>query len=306
MKRRGFLLTGLGSAWGAQRSSQPAAQRPAPAKAKITSSVMLWMLKGSIEEKLEIAAKAGLQCVGLTSEYAEWNDADMDLFKKRCQSFGLGIHSVQALSNSKDRPLSMVDAAAREAFLDAVRRAIAAAQKLDVPQISVQSGEQLKAPDPRQQYAAMVESAKRAGDLAARANVTAAIEPVSIKLGKRATFLNTCVEGLKLVREAESPNFRLLFDIYHEQIQTGNVIRTITDAAPFTAAFHVADNPGRNEPGTGELNYANIYRAIQKAGFAGYVAFEYSPTGEPIASLTKAVSEMRAALTTADAKAPAP
>lgn len=256
---------------------------------------MLWMLKGSIEEKLEIAAKAGLQCVGLTSEYQEWTGADIARFKKRCQSFGLGIHSVQAVSNSKDQPLSMVDAAARETLLEAVRRAVTAAQNLEVPQISLQSGEQLPGRRTEEQYAALVECGKRAGELAARANLIAAIEPVSTKLNRRTTFLNTCVEGLKLVREVDNPNFRLLFDIYHEQVQAGNVIRTITDATPFTATFHVADNPGRNEPGTGELNYPNIYRAIQKAGFAGYIAMEYSPLGDPVASLTKAVNEMRAA-----------
>ena len=90
-----------------------------------------------------------------------------------------------------------------------------------------------------------------------------------------------------------NPHFRLLFDIYHEQVQIGNVTRTLTEAAPHVAVFHVADNPGRNDPGTGEMNYANIYKAIQKTGYAGYVCMEYLPLADPVESLMKSVDEMK-------------
>ena len=59
------------------------------------------------------------------------------------------------------------------------------------------------------------------------------------------------------------------------------------------AVFHVADNPGRNDPGTGEMNYANIYKAIQKTGFGGYVTMEYLPLGDQVASLTKSLNQFR-------------
>lgn len=89
---------------------------------------------------------------------------------------------------------------------------------------------------------------------------------------------------------------RLLFDIYHEQVQEGNVITTLTEAADIVSVFHVADNPGRHDPGTGEINYHNVYKAIQKTGYAGYVAMEYLPLGDPIGSLTKALYDFRSAL----------
>jgi hydroxypyruvate isomerase len=104
------------------------------------------------------------------------------------------------------------------------------------------------------------------------------------------------VEGLKLVKEVDNPNVRLLFDIYHEQVQNGDVIRTLTEAAPHVAVFHVADNPGRHDPGTGELNYAAIYKAIAKSGFGGYLCMEYLPLGDQVASLTKAVEGFRGAI----------
>ncbi|MCU0247509.1 MAG: TIM barrel protein, partial [Bryobacter sp.] len=89
---------------------------------------------------------------------------------------------------------------------------------------------------------------------------------------------------------------RLLFDVNHEQVQVGNVIRTIQEAAPYTCVFHVADNPGRHEPGTGEMHWPNIYKAIAKTGYDKYITMEYVPLGEPVASLKKAVDEMRSSL----------
>ena len=130
----------------------------------------------------------------------------------------------------------------------------------------------------------------------AKANLTAIIEPLNSLVNHKGFFLTTCVEGSKLVREVDNPRVKLLFDIYHEQVQEGNVIRTLTAAADIVAVFHIADNPGRNDPGTGEINYPNVYKAIQKSGYTGYVAMEYLPIGDQVDSLTRSLNGFRAAL----------
>jgi hydroxypyruvate isomerase len=281
MERRELLKTGATLLAGAALARP---QSSAPPKAKITSSVMLWTLKGSFEEKLETAARAGLQSVELIGEYAQWSDADVARVKKTASSFGLGMDTL------------IVDPAQREAFLADVRNAIGYARKLDVPQIILMSGNAIVGRTHEGQYASLLEGAKRAGDLAAEAKLTMIVEPLNSLINHKGFFLTTCTEGLKLIREVDNPHVRLLFDLYHEQVQQGNVIRTLTEAAPEVAVFHVADNPGRNDPGTGEMNYPNIYKAIQKTGFAGYLTMEYLPAGEQVASLTKAVDGFRAAI----------
>jgi len=70
------------------------------------------------------------------------------------------------------------------------------------------------------------------------------------------------------------------------------------EAAPWVAAFHVADNPGRHDPGAGEINYRGVYKAIQKTGYSGYLSMEYLPVGDQVASLTKAIDDFRAAIAT--------
>jgi len=293
MQRRELLKTGAALLAGAAQSTP---QQPSPPKAKITSSVMLWTLKGSFEEKLETAARSGVQSVEMVGEYANWTDADIARIKKLTHSFRLGMDALIATPDWNKRPVSMVDPTQHDNFLTDVRNAITFAQKLEVPQILLMSGNAIPGRTHDEQYASLLEAAKRAGDLVAAANLTAIVEPLNSLVNHKGFFLTTCVEGAKLIRQVDNPHVRLLFDIYHEQVQDGNVIRTLTEAADIVAVFHVADNPGRNDPGTGEINYRNVYKAIQKTGYSGYVAMEYLPLGEPVQSLTKALNDFRTAM----------
>ncbi|HKW98153.1 MAG TPA: TIM barrel protein [Bryobacteraceae bacterium] len=295
MNRRDLLKTGAAAIAGAG-IARP--QAPLPAKAKITSSVMLWTLEGSFEEKLETAARSGVQSVELVGEYDGWSDADVARIRKLLASFRLGMDVLIATPNWNQRPVSMVDPAQRDNFLADCRNAIVYAQKLEVPQILLMSGNAIAGRTHEEQYASLLEGAKRAGDLMSKANLTAIIEPLNSLVNHKGFFLTTCVEGSKLVREVDNPHVKLLFDIYHEQVQEGNVIRTLTAAADIVAVFHVADNPGRNDPGTGEINYPNVYKAIQKSGYTGYVAMEYLPIGDQVNSLTRSLNGFRAALAT--------
>ena len=262
----------------------------------ITSSVMLWTLKGPFEQRLEVASQAGVQSVELVSEHIDWTDAQIRDMKKLAASLHLRMDTILAQSDWKHRPVSMVKPEDREGFLADVRQSIVFAQKLEIPQIILMSGDDVSGRTHEEQYASMLESVKRAGDLAAQANLTLIIEPLNNKVDHKGFFLSTCGEGLKLVKESQNPHVKLLFDIYHEQVQVGNVIRTMREAAPHVAVFHIADNPGRNDPGTGEMNYENIYKAIASFGYEGYVTMEYLPIGDQTASLTHATKNMRAVL----------
>jgi hydroxypyruvate isomerase len=262
----------------------------------ITSSVMIWTLKGPFEKRLEVASQAGVESVELVSEHIDRTDAQIRDMKKLAASLHLKMDTILAQSDWKHRPVSMVKPEDREGFLADVRQAIVFAQKLDIPQIILMSGDDVPGRTHEEQYASMLESVKRAGDLAAKANLMLIIEPLNNKVDHKGFFLSTCGEGLKLVKESQNPHVKLLFDIYHEQVQVGNVIRTMREAAPNVAVFHIADNPGRNDPGSGEMNYENIYKAIASFGYKGYVTMEYLPLGDQTASLTRATKNMRATL----------
>jgi hydroxypyruvate isomerase len=78
---------------------------------------------------------------------------------------------------------------------------------------------------------------------------------------------------------------KILYDVYHTQIMEGNLIETIRKNIADIAHFHVGDVPGRHEPGTGEIHYPNVFRAIRDSGFKGFVAMEYVPAKDAMQTL---------------------
>ena len=111
MNRRSFVKAGLASATLAQFAT------PQPKKPGITTSVMLWTLKGTFEEKLQIAAKSGIQSVELVSEHINWTEAEIRSMKKLAGSFGLAMDTIIATPDWKNRPVSMVNPQQRDNFL---------------------------------------------------------------------------------------------------------------------------------------------------------------------------------------------
>ncbi len=86
-------------------------------------------------------------------------------------------------------------------------------------------------------------------------------------------------DALRLFQNAGHANLWLQYDIYHMQVMEGNLTKTIQDNLPRIAHMQLADNPGRHEPGTGEINYANLFRFIDEAGYKDWIGCEYSPSG---------------------------
>ena len=110
-------------------------------------------------------------------------------------------------------------------------------------------------------------------------------KPLNVLVDHQGHYLSTSAEGFAILDEVGSPHVKLLYDIYHQQISEGNLIATIKASAARIGHFHVADVPGRHEPGTGEINYANVLRAIDAAGYGGYVGLEYRPQARAADSL---------------------
>jgi hydroxypyruvate isomerase len=256
---------------------------------------MVWTLEGSIEDRMKAAALAGIQSIELFREPTQWSAAEVAGVKRTARSFRLGIDTMGANPNWNTEPVSMVDPAHRPGFLGGLEKSIGIATELGIPYLIVMAGLTQTGRSREDQWTTLADNCKRAADLAAKADLKLIIEPLN-NTDHPGVFLSTCRDGLRLVKEVDHPHLRLLFDIYHEQVETGNVIDTIKEAAEYTEVFHVADNPGRHEPGTGEIYYPNVYQAIKETGYAGYIAMEYRPTAAAVKSLKASVDQMRTAL----------
>ena len=116
--------------------------------------------------------------------------------------------------------------------------------------------------------------------IAEEAGITLVIEPLNTLVDHAGYSLYSSAEGIEIVKAVNSPAVRLLYDAYHMQIMEGNIIDTIRNNWQYFGHFHIADVPGRNQPGTGELNYNNILKALKETGYAGIVGFEFAPIGK--------------------------
>ncbi|UYZ61662.1 hydroxypyruvate isomerase family protein [Hymenobacter weizhouensis] len=127
--------------------------------------------------------------------------------------------------------------------------------------------------------------------LAAKHNVVLVMELLNSKIDHKDYHCDRTAWGVALAKKLDSPHFKLLFDIYHMQIDEGDVIRNITDNHAYISHYHTAGVPGRHEiDETQELNYPAIMRAIKATGFRGYVAQEFVPTQtDQLAALRQAV-----------------
>ena len=121
-------------------------------------------------------------------------------------------------------------------------------------------------------------------------NVTVCMELLNSKLDHEDYMCDRTNWGGRLVRQIGSDNFKLLYDIYHMQVQEGDVIATIKEYSDCIGHYHTAGVPGRNEINdTQELNYPAIMKAIKNTGYKGYVAQEFVPKKPPLKSLADSV-----------------
>lgn len=104
------------------------------------------------------------------------------------------------------------------------------------------------------------------------------LEPLNILVNHMGYYLSTSKQGFEIIKQVDSENVKLLYDVYHQQITEGNLIDTINENIHAIGHFHIADVPGRYEPGTGEINYKNVFAAISKSGYSHCVGCEYRPS----------------------------
>jgi hydroxypyruvate isomerase len=265
-----------------------------PRSARIKSSVMMWTLKGNFEQQLAKIAEAGAQSVELVTEHLKWTDEEAKRFVTIARSYNLGIDALLCSPDWVRRPVTMVNPNHRAAFLADLKAAIEWSHRLGASQIILMSGNEQPGMTHEAQYSSLVEAAKQAVELAAAAgDVTLILENLNSKVNHKNYFLTSALESLKCVKEVDHPKLRMLFDIYHEGVQHGDPIPAVIEAEPYVAVYHVADEPGRNDPGTGHMRWDDIYKAIGKTSYSGYITLEYLPKGDEVASLRTALEQMR-------------
>jgi hydroxypyruvate isomerase len=169
-------------------------------------------------------------------------------------------------------------------FRAGVERAIDYATALGCRQVNCLAGIPPSDTRPEQARDTFIENLRHAAPRLKEAGILLLIEPVNTR-DIPGFFLNHTKQALDIIDEVGSDNLKLQHDIYHMQVMEGNLLPTIEANLPRIAHMQVADNPKRNEPGTGEINYRFLFREIERLGYDGWIGCEYKPAGETKAGL---------------------
>jgi hydroxypyruvate isomerase len=282
MNRREFGQLAVGASL-AQAFSGMGAQVAQSAPMKPRFSDMIWTLEkqAPFDRCLEMVAEAGYQGVELTGQPRKWSAEDTQRVMAKMRSLGLVFDLLSGVR------VGFSDPNATTAFLAAIAEQLTLCKVFESPQINLRSGNVIDGVERSVQHKASVENLKRAGDLAAEAQVQIVIEPID-PLEAPKEYLNSVTEGFDIVREVANPQVRVLYDFYHEQRAYGNLIEKLEKNIDLVGLVHIADVPGRHEPGTGEIDYANIYRKLSELKYSKFITMEFYPTGEPVAALKRA------------------
>jgi hydroxypyruvate isomerase len=222
-----------------------------------------------LTDRVKKAADAGYRAVEF------WDPSQVDIRKMAKAAAAAGVSIVCCtLSEPRvyqlDRPAGPV--------LANIGKSIAIAEDLGVKTLIGLSSDILGRPDCQKNI--LIENLKRAADLAVKAGVTIALEPLNSLVDHKGCYLDTSAVGFEIAKCVDCPNVKILYDIYHMQIMEGNLIANITGNIEFVAHFHAAGVPGRNEPMDTEVNYRAVLKKIDALGYQGHVGLEYWPTYE--------------------------
>jgi hydroxypyruvate isomerase len=171
-----------------------------------------------------------------------------------------------------------------EEFRQSVGRTIDYATALGCRQVNCLAGLAPAAADARLLRKTLVDNLAFAARELGKAGVKLLMEPINTR-DMPGFFLNRTDQAVKLIEDVGSDNLFIQYDAYHMQIMEGDLARTIEAHLPRIAHIQLADNPGRHEPGTGEINYPFLFGFLDKIGYSGWIGCEYKPLTETAAGL---------------------
>ncbi len=274
MNRRTFLFTSATlSAAGVPRAVAQATKEPRSfADLPLKMAVQPQFFPGTINEQLEAAAAWGFPA------YAWHNpEGDLDAIRRQADDLGLALCCIRGCGRIEAG--FMMDSAQHDAVVEEFRQRIGMAKQLGTRQLIGLTGNARDDISYDEQMDLVIACLKRLGPIAEENDVEIIMEALNPLVDHEGFFLTRTDQTMQILDAVGSPNIKMLFDIYHQQITEGNVIRNIRENIDRIGLFHVADNPGRKEPGTGELNYTNIYKAIHDTRYKGYVELEHGKAG---------------------------
>jgi hydroxypyruvate isomerase len=244
---------------------------------KFAANLSMMFTEVEFLQRFERAAAAGFKAVEFQFPYA-WPAAQL-AGQARRHGLEVVLHNLPAGNFAAgDRGLACIPGREAE-FQESVGRAIEYAQALGCGMLNCLAGLRPIGVSEDRLRKTVVANLRYAAEALAKARIKLLVEPINT-VDMKGFYLCHSLDALRLFDEVGHPNIWLQYDIYHMQVMEGDLTRSIRTHLPRIAHMQFADNPGRNEPGTGEINFPNLFRFIDEAGYSGWLGAEYKPAGK--------------------------
>ena len=246
------------------------------------------------EKRFAAAKDDGFDCV----EFWDWRNIDLRATKRHADEAGIWISGFNG-----DADFSLIDPSQQAGYLDYLRQSLEAAKLLGAPSVTIHSNALGEGGVVVNRYGdvsdtvklcAMYETLRRAAEIAEEYGIRLHLEALNVHTDHVGNFLKYTKTGAELVRMVGSPHLKLLYDVYHMQINEGRICGTLSESIDCIGHIHIADAPGRHEPGTGEINYVNVLGHLRRLGYQGAVGCELFPA-EDTATAVKAIMRVKQA-----------
>ena len=250
---------------------------------RFAANLTMLFNEGDFLERFGAAARAGFKGVEYLFPYAWPKEQLAELLARH----GLVqvLHNLPAGDWAKgERGIACHPDRAGE-FRDGVGRAVEYAKALGCPQLNCLAGIAPAGVAEAKLRETFVANLKFAAQELKRAGMRLLIEPINSLRDIPGFYLNRTRQALDIIADVGSDNLFLQYDIYHMQVMEGNLAETMEKNLARIAHVQLADNPGRHEPGTGEINYDFLFRHLDRIGYAGWIGCEYKPAAATEAGL---------------------
>ncbi len=244
---------------------------------KVTACIETLFTELPWQERFKAAKESGFDYI----EFWSWTDKDLDEIKRLAEEAGIGISGFNG-----DADYSLVDPTHKEKYLEFLGKSLAAAQKIGAESVTIHSNalgdggivvNHYTELSDTVKLCSMYDMLKEVAVMAEQTGITCNLEGLNITTDHVGNFLKNTQMAAEIIRLIGSPKVKILYDVYHMQLNEGSICDTLSKYIDTVGHIHIADAPGRHEPGTGEINYPNVIRHLRKLGYEGKIGCELFP-----------------------------
>lgn len=238
---------------------------------KFAVNIEMWFTKlKTYEDRIKATADLGFPAV----EFWPFESKNLAAIAKTCEQNKIDVAQFTAWGFFP----GLNDPKQHDRFVKKIEQGCEAAKILHCKLMTVVGGNDIRGTSQAQMHANIIEGLKRAAPIAEKHEVVLILEPMNIRVDHKGHCLYGSEAAVKICRAVNSPSVKINWDLYHMHITEGDLCRRLKEGFDQVGYLQIADNPGRNEPGTGEIFYPRVLKAAWDLGYRGYVGLECKPS----------------------------